>query len=188
MRGDVATIYLITNMTNGKLYVGITQYPVMDRWCRHRGAARRGVKTAIASAIRKYGRSAFSIIPIDTCRTIEEAKGREKYWISQYRSNVKTFGYNLTEGGEHCTLSDEAKQRISQKNKGRKPSPAAIEAVRARCLTGEPRRYKWLSTEEIVARYEQGSSTPEIAKMFGVNKTTIQRRLYRAGVCLSRKS
>ena len=50
-------------------------------------------------AIRKYGLDYFSFEIIEECKK-EDLNEREKYWVSQYNSHNKNFGYNETEGGD----------------------------------------------------------------------------------------
>ncbi len=180
----MVTVYLLQNKINGKRYVGITKFSAKHRWYRHVGAAKNGVKTAIAGAIRKHGPGNFDLSVLDECETIGEALQREKELIVENDSRVEGFGYNLTEGGEHYTLSEEARKRISERTTGHRTNAKNNELARARAKTGNMRRYKWLLTEEIVALYHNKHSTVDIAKQFGVNKTTIQRRLVKAGIPL----
>ena len=52
----------------------------------------------------------------------EEAQVKEKNLINKYKSNIPEFGYNISSGGEARTgvkLSEDAKKKISEANKGR---------------------------------------------------------------------
>ena len=53
----------------------------------------------------KYGIENFSFEVIEECEK-EKLNDREIYWISFYNSNNKNNGYNLTNGGEHCALTN----------------------------------------------------------------------------------
>lgn len=60
-------IYLITNLTNNKKYVGQTSETLSRRWTKHQYNARIGSQQAICRAIRKYGIEAFKIEVISEC-------------------------------------------------------------------------------------------------------------------------
>lgn len=85
-------IYKITNLINGKIYVGKDVQRQASYYCS-------GV--AINNAIKKYGRHNFiREVLEDNIETKEILSIREKYWIERLSSNIKDIGYNLTIGGE----------------------------------------------------------------------------------------
>ena len=95
-------VYLITNLVNGKKYVGCTKVSVERRWVQHRSAAMKGSTFAIHAAIRKYGFQNFSIVIIETVfGTCKDLKVAEIRHIKAHDC-VSPRGYNLTEGGEGC--------------------------------------------------------------------------------------
>ena len=51
-------VYVITNKTNGKVYVGKAA-DVDHRWCVHKRRARYGETSALYGAMRKYGEHSF---------------------------------------------------------------------------------------------------------------------------------
>lgn len=105
-------IYKITNLINGKSYIGQTSRPLKARWKEHKtGNYQRQV---VDTAIRKYGKENFSIETLEECPN-EELDDRERYWVAYY--NTYHDGYNNTEGGQiwqSTRLSDEEVQRILQ--------------------------------------------------------------------------
>lgn len=85
-------IYKITNLINGKIYIGLTTRTVEMRWkehCRHSSQE-------IDKAIQIYGKENFIIETLEEC-TDENLDDREKYWINFY--NCYENGYNNTLGG-----------------------------------------------------------------------------------------
>lgn len=105
------TVYLITNTTNDKGYVGITSRSLEERWGDHIISAYSGRTTthgrsyAFHAAIQKYGEENFEIEELETDLTLEDAQSQEEYWIERsdtYAGNRN--GYNLTYGGEEPDL------------------------------------------------------------------------------------
>lgn len=95
------TIYIITNNSNKKKYVGLTLKTIKKRWKEHCWWAfnkPKKDKRILSCALRKYGIESFSIDEIDSAVTLHEANQKEKEWITK----LKTFGsgYNMTEGGD----------------------------------------------------------------------------------------
>jgi group I intron endonuclease len=84
-------IYKITNLINGKIYIG------QDK---HNRPSYYGSGKIINLAILKYGRDNFKKEIIDTAVSKEELNEKEIYWISFYNSRDKSIGYNLAAGGE----------------------------------------------------------------------------------------
>lgn len=52
--------------------------------------------------------------------TKEEACQKEKELIKQYNANCREFGYNQTDGGDHCLMSEEARHKKSLAMMGNK--------------------------------------------------------------------
>lgn len=96
----MALIYLITNNVNGKMYVGKTLQPnVNKRFREHLRDSRRDKKRnrPLYAAIRKYGEGSFSVSVVEECAP-GEASDREVFWINHY--DTYRNGYNATLGGD----------------------------------------------------------------------------------------
>jgi len=105
-------IYTITNIINGKIYVGQTTMPVHARWNKHISRSRQPNPTGIAGAIKKYGVENFIFEAICSA-PVEELNDLEKYYIIKYDSF--NSGYNLTWGGEGTnTLNLNEKEVINK--------------------------------------------------------------------------
>jgi len=112
-------IYKAENKVNGKIYVGETLHKLETRIHDH---FRMGGSPVFYNALKKYGIQNFSILVIDTAKSIKELNEKEKYWIKFYNCKVPN-GYNLTDGGDGITgyiHTPEARKKISEKLKGRK--------------------------------------------------------------------
>lgn len=117
--------YVITNLVSGKRYIGITRRALHRRWSDHKVSARKGVKTALASAIRKYGEEAFSIQHIASASSVDNLQALEIVLIRQ-EGTLAPGGYNLTTGGEGVRgLPAYVRQRIGDANRGRRHTPEA---------------------------------------------------------------
>lgn len=100
-------IYIITNMINGKEYVGITMNGYLKRFDTHKYRSRKSDdkrgKYILYRAMRKYGIENFKVELLEQVDTYEEAKIKEIYYISKFNTYIKSplnWGYNMTIGGD----------------------------------------------------------------------------------------
>ena len=111
-------IYKITNLLDGKIYVGQTKQSIEKRFQDH-----FYTKYHIGRAIREYGAENFKIELLEECETLEELNEKEKFWIKTLNCKSPN-GYNLTDGGDgHYTLNEEARKKIAKANKKRVFTP-----------------------------------------------------------------
>lgn len=106
-------IYKITNINNGKSYIGQTKRTVEQRWKEHLYDEKN---ILLIRAMKKYGVESFKIETIEQC-TDCELDNREIYWISYY--DTYNNGYNLTLGGNTgCKFNyeDIVKEYLKTKN------------------------------------------------------------------------
>lgn len=93
-------VYKITNKINQKKYVGQTTMPLEERWRQH--CVRiydRTRKSALAGAMRKYGKENFLIETLAVAKSIEELNVLESKYAQELNVYVPR-GYNLKECGD----------------------------------------------------------------------------------------
>jgi len=115
-------VYLITNLLDGKKYVGKTEKTVQARWADHRGNARNPKKQEyLYRAIRKHGAENFSVEILAEATTVDELNSLECRFIAEL-GTLAPNGYNMTHGGEGVAGTDEVRQKIREKALGRPTS------------------------------------------------------------------
>ena len=115
-------IYKITNLINGKSYIGQSTN-IQKRFNAHRSVAfnpnDKNYGYPLYCAIRKYGIENFSFEVLEEC-DVSELNNKEIYYISKYNAHSK-YGYNQDDGGDQAShylkLSDELVDAIIQRLK-----------------------------------------------------------------------
>ena len=102
---DMTRIYLITNLLNGKQYVGKTRYSLAHRFTQH--CNNDWYHTYIHNAIKKYGKENFTIQEICTCPD-DRWRELEQFYIKHYHTHHTEGGYNITWGGDDNPMDDES--------------------------------------------------------------------------------
>ena len=111
-------VYLATNKTNGKQYVGLTKRSLDVRWNQHVNVANKGAKTYFHRAIVKHGMAGFDVHPIVSALSLDYLADLERTLIADLKPE-----YNQTNGGEVTMgrkYNDAAKEQIRLKNTGQK--------------------------------------------------------------------
>ena len=116
-------IYKITNLINGKCYIGKTNNFKRREKDHFRLAITEGHKEydkTLYRAIRKYGKENFKFEIIEELEDYSIAGKREQYWIKYY--NSFNDGYNESEGGDggsskgHCKGDDNGRALLTEKD------------------------------------------------------------------------
>lgn len=116
-------IYKVTNIVNGKIYIGQT---INTLECRKHGhekksRSRKNISTCFHKAIKKYSPENFKWEIIENCSSKEELDEMEFHYIKQYNS-FNPNGYNMTFGGEGTIgmlCKQETKAKISASKIGK---------------------------------------------------------------------
>ena len=101
-------VYIHTNKTNGKMYVGITKRSLAERWNNGNGYE---TCSYFFNAIQKYGWDSFEHELFADNLTEAEAMNMEYLLIQKLNLQNRKYGYNLKDGGTHCSIPDETKEK-----------------------------------------------------------------------------
>lgn len=153
-------IYKVTNLVNGKIYIGQTTKAIETRAKEHLSRVKLS-KSIFSMALKKYGAENFKWETIDTSSCRDDINKKEIFWINHYNSYVgfdNCNGYNMTLGGEGSLgiLQDD----IVIENKSGEKAPSAkfsLERLREMLNFASSGKYTCI----------------QLAEMYGVNKTAI---------------
>jgi group I intron endonuclease len=110
-------IYTITNLLNGKVYVGQTvqENPKM-RWYAHLADTKRGKKSYLYDSMRKYGIDNFQWEIVQQASNIDELNILETSWEQKFKLEGKIL-YNNRGTGNNKLHSEQSilKMKESQK-------------------------------------------------------------------------
>jgi group I intron endonuclease len=140
-------IYKVTNTVNGHIYIGQTKTALASRWSKHCSDARAGAGWILASAIRKYGKEAFTLSVLEKCAGKDALNAAEIAWILKLQPVYNVCGG----GGVLGAHSAETKAKISLRLKG-KPFAESHKQNIARGITG--RKVSKATREKLRATFQ----------------------------------
>ena len=143
-------IYKIINNTDDKVYIGQTIRTLNERINEYRRDFRinKSTNQYLLNAFNKYGWDNFEFTIIDTAQTIEELNEKEIFYIDQYKSNDRTFGYNIESGGKNSIPSAETLLKMSTAHSGTIQNKNWIENRIHKAGSEEAKKYGKTKTEE----------------------------------------
>jgi len=106
----ISGIYKITNVINGKVYIG-QSIDIYNRWNSEKHGY--GVSGHLLNAMTKYGKDNFKFEIIKECEN-DLLNIAETFFILCYCSFNPNYGYNKTFGGAFCIFTDEITSKMSE--------------------------------------------------------------------------
>jgi group I intron endonuclease len=122
-------IYVLTNMVNGKKYVGQTTMDVMFRFSKH--CLTSQARTRVSYAIEKYGKENFKVETVACVQNQSDLNYLERLFIAELQTTNTRLGYNVTPGGQGGIRTKEAAEKAAQKLRGRKIPRESVEKMAA---------------------------------------------------------
>jgi len=142
-------VYKITNLVNGKVYVGQTTKGAEYRFRQHISDSKRTKGygcTLLQRAMRRHGVDNFRMEVLGAYSSMDDLCKAECTWIEVLRARDRDHGYNITLGGDTTkgrvvsaetrkkmsdafrgrVFSDETRRRMSESAKGRSISKESV--------------------------------------------------------------
>lgn len=174
-------IYRITNMVNGKSYIGKTGMNFGDRWGSHRSLLNSGKhdNPYLQRAWDKYGHDNFEFAVIEVVEDSSLLNDLEIKYIAEYR--LHGLSYNLHDGGDGGYnlgkhLSEETKRKIGEKNRKNMLGRKASDDTRRRMSDSQRKRYESWTEQDRRAHGELMSATASGYKWSEESKTAFSKR------------
>ena len=151
-------VYQIYNPVTNKRYIG-SSIDVSRRLKEHRRNLIGGYhhNQQLQNAWDRYG-DCLEFKPLEYCEP-DKLLDLEQQYIDYYNSADRRFGYNIDAIADHNKpgfhLSEETKEKISAKHKGKKIPKDVVEKIR-QAQIGKP---KPAQSEAMKKRYQDGNST-----------------------------
>lgn len=162
-------IYKITNINNGKVYVG-SAVNIKYRFKTHKRLLKNNkhFNTHLQSSYNKYGPKSFNYEIIEfVCK--EALLERETFWISYMNSNNRNYGYNkrlVVNSNLGIKLSEETRRKLSESHLGHKRSEETHKKI-------VESQYKSICQFDKKGNFiKKYRSLKEAATSLGVNYTT----------------
>jgi group I intron endonuclease len=148
-------LYVVTQLSTGRQYVGISARP-LKRWSQHKSSAVRRPAGYFHKALRKYGPEDFRFEVVARFATRKEAEFAEQQWIADKKPE-----FNLTTGGEGTPnlqrgpCSEETRRKIAETLRGTPCTEERKEKLRL-FWTGRARGPMLQETKDKIAAAKRG--------------------------------
>lgn len=136
---DNPSVYKITNVINGKVYVG-QSWDTRKRWGDHRDQVGLNSSCYIHRAMRKYGIDSFKFQILAVPDSQEVMDELEEYFIRLFDSTNPKKGYNLRTGGAGWRPNEETRKKMSEVQLLRTQAPGYVHPMQGKTHTPEVRK------------------------------------------------
>jgi len=203
-------IYKITNLIDGKVYIGATTYSdPYQRWKKHLTIAKypethKRSYSYLHKAIHKYGAQNFKFEVVCELPSRIDMFNKECELIKNYNSAYYEYGYNLSLGGEGnpgCIHTEEGKKIIGEACRKRSLGNKYFEGqthteeykeymsklITDMCKNGIIKRKSGIQLSEIIQEqivndYNSGFVFKELQKKYNVGKSLLGRIMKKFGI------
>lgn len=145
-------IYMITNLSNNKIYIGQTIRPLSARIYEYKqqytNENKKITNQHLYNSFKKYGFDNFNFTVIDIANSIEDLNEKEIKWIKYYDSTNKKIGYNIELGGRNSIPSSETRLKLSKVHLGTRQSQEWINKRIPKAGSPEAKKYGKMKTDE----------------------------------------
>jgi group I intron endonuclease len=116
MVDKICGIYTITNLVDGKIYVGRSSN-IKQRFYKHKRYARDNnhINLHLKNAFNKYGIDSFKFEVLEEC-DLALTPSLEMYWMNLLQSFDRKFGYNKASGNPNGSIKHSLETIIYFKN------------------------------------------------------------------------
>ena len=157
-------IYCITNLINGKQYVGLST-KLVEESVNYYGSG-----NVIKSSVKKYGKENFKKEILEKTDSINNLKELEIYWISKMNTKHPN-GYNLTDGGDGIlNPTKETINKMRFKKVGTHLSKESIDKIKKNNPNSKTVEQIDRNTNKIISKY---TSIGEASIITNVGRTQI---------------
>ena len=162
-------IYVITNLINGKEYVGQTVCGILVRWAGHiSDAFNKNSQKPLYRALRRYGLKNFKVTEL-WYGPESQLNAAEKRFVRQRKTFIDFgLGYNLTTGGDHYKMSKATIKKIRKAAKAQWADEVkrdrAHEAIVVACHKDSWKKNKQAGLKTALAKAETHVNISKSAK------------------------
>lgn len=160
-------IYKITNLINGKVYVGLTTTSLKKRLVGHITTSKTNYNHPFYNSIRFYKIENFKEEEICECFSKKELGEKEQEYIILYNSTDRKFGYNINPGGYNNFVYQDHNKISIRIKEYHKNNP--------QCQVGESNNNSKLTWKDVDAiRYNvEDLSVNELSEKYNISKMSI---------------
>lgn len=173
-------IYKITNLHNGKIYIG-SAYNLSNRISVHkmRLKDRTHKNPHLQNAWNKYGEDKFIFDVVEIVENKDLILEREQFYLDSFKAYNRDIGYNIARiagnaAGVRPSKETRKKQSISAKRRPKRVISASHRENLSKALSGKGYKLNWKDVRMIRKEYVTGNQKQSfLAEKYKVSASTI---------------